>query len=171
MTTGDAAPAPGLSPQSIDPWQALDAAAREAAATSAPAAPEDSTTGANADVGDDAAEQTPEAAIESAVSITPGRMLILVLCALAVAGAIFYELRQLAERRRQAQLDRLHLDRRRADWSAATRENAPARSDGLRNPPPWATQRVDPRHDEEPTLRRIMRGEERRPMWTDEPAA
>jgi len=171
MAIDGARPAPDLSLRSIDPWPSADATAHEPVVMSAPAVVEDATTDANADSRDDAAEQAIEDASTKAVTITPTRILIVVLCGLAVFGALLYEIRQLAERRRLAQLDRLHLDRRRVDRGSRAPERVPARTDGLRDPPPWAMPRVGSRADDETTLRRIMRGEERRPGWTDEPAA
>jgi len=175
---------PVLAFRSIDPWQPAEANRPDATATSEPApntatsepAPnEDATTGANADASDDAlpAEDLEDTAA-TAATFTPMRMLILLLCGLAVVGAFLYEIRQLRERRRQARLDRLRLQRRRVNWDAGPREPhepVPVPTDGLRPPPPWATLRPDPRRDHEPTLRRIMRGEENRLAWSDERAA
>src|SRR5262245_40750254 len=174
---------PVLAFRSIDPLQPAETNAADATATSEPApdmatsepAPnEDATTGANADTRDDAllAEDLEDAAA-TATTFTPMRKLVLLLCGLAVIGAFLYEIRQLRERRRQARLDRFHLQRRRVNRNEGLREpreRVAAPTDGLRPPPPWARLRPDPRSDDEPTLRRMTRGEER-PALSDEPAA
>jgi hypothetical protein len=183
---------PVLAFRSIDPLQPAETNAADATATSepapdiatsepapdtatsAPAPNEDATTGANADARDDAlpAEDLEDAAA-TAMTFTPMRKLVLLLCGLAVIGAFLYEIRQLRERRRQARLDRFHLQRRRLNrdgGSREPRERVAAPTDGLRPPPPWARLRPDPRSGDEPTLRRMMRGEER-PALSDEPAA
>lgn len=183
---------PVLAFRSIDPLQPAETNAADATATSepapdiatsepapdtatsAPAPNEDATTGANADARDDAlpAEDLEDAAA-TAMTFTPMRKLVLLLCGLAVIGAFLYEITQLRERRRQARLDRFHLQRRRLNrdgGSREPRERVAAPTDGLRPPPPWARLRPDPRSDDEPTLRRMTRGEER-PALSGEPAA
>ena len=165
---------PVLAFRSIDPLQPAETNAADATATSEPAPNEDATTGANADARDDAlpAEDLEDAAA-TAMTFTPMRKLVLLLCGLAVIGAFLYEIRQLRERRRQARLDRFHLQRRRVNRNEGPREpreRVAAPTDGLRPPPPWARLRPDPRSDDEPTLRRMTRGEER-PALSDEPAA
>jgi len=161
-----------------DVWQSADALAGGAAAPDA-AVQDDITTGANPDAAvetppqeavadvDAAADATDATDATTAVALTPAQILILILCVFAVFGAALYEIIQIAARRRQDRLERWSVDRS----AVMARDRMAPRSGTTRAPPPWAKGRFDRPSDDESTLRDIMRGDEQRPAWRNEPAA
>ena len=165
----------------IDPAQSAAAgdggSATSASVTPEIAAPVSATTGASTDVTDASRDVWPvppaqeiaadetvaEADAETALMMTPMRMLILLLCALAVLGAVVYEIFQIAARRRQAELDQ-SIDRNARQYG-----RRPPRFDDTPAPWPPARGRLDQPPPNEPTSRGTLR-DEGRPMW-GEPAA
>jgi hypothetical protein len=174
VAAGDATQARAFALRWVDAPDPASVFEQERIAMRAPAALDRITTGANdAEAWHEAPVQTSATAAtaaEAAATVTPMRVLILVACALAVAGALLYEILRLVGARRQVHVDQSGLD----GPASEPHERMPPRLGSTLAPPhsprPSMTRSDRITDREEPTLWLKLRADERRTAPANEPA-